>query len=80
MSTDLLRDSVPMPVLAPTDLTVSRLPAKPEHHRDVGALLPVTRGLRERIECPRVFTRRPIATAFLYLLELLDVLPHCGAS
>ncbi|MFI6417283.1 nucleotidyltransferase family protein [Streptomyces sp. NPDC050842] len=76
-------DSVHMPVLAPTDLMVSRLLALSEHHCDFGALLPVARGLRERIDWPRVREETggaPMATAFLYLLELLDVLPRREAA
>lgn len=72
-------DSVHMPVIAPTDLMVSRLLALSEHHCDFGALLPVARGLRERVDWPRVREETdgaPMATAFLYLLELLDVLPR----
>ena len=76
-------DSVHMPVLAPTDLMASRLLALSEHHCDFGALLPVARGLRERVEWPRVREETggaPMATAFLYLLELLDVLPRGGCG
>ncbi|WP_306328757.1 nucleotidyltransferase family protein [Streptomyces venezuelae] len=72
-------DSVHMPVLAPTDLMVSRLLALSEHHCDFGAVLPLARGLRERVDWARVredTEGAPMAAAFLYLLELLDVLPH----
>ncbi|MFF9850626.1 nucleotidyltransferase family protein [Streptomyces litmocidini] len=72
-------DSVHMPVLAPTDLMVCRLLALSEHHCDFGPLLPVARGLRERIDWGRVredTTGSPMAEAFLYLLELMDVLPR----
>ncbi|MFB7512305.1 nucleotidyltransferase family protein [Streptomyces sp. NPDC056144] len=71
-------DSVHMPVLAPTDLVVSRLLALSEHHCDFGPLLPVARGLRERVDWERVREETagvPMAEAFLYLLGLLDVLP-----
>ncbi|KOG07416.1 MULTISPECIES: nucleotidyltransferase family protein [Streptomyces] len=76
-------DSVHMPVLAPTDIMVSRLLALSEHHCDFGALLPVARGLRERVEWARVRQETadaPMAVAFLYLLELLDVLPRGDAA
>ncbi|MFF8375680.1 nucleotidyltransferase family protein [Streptomyces sp. NPDC015661] len=69
-------DSVHMPVIEPTDLMVGRLAALSEHHCDFGALLPVARGLRERIDWARVHEEsenRPMAAAFLYLLELLDI-------
>ncbi|MFI1812110.1 hypothetical protein ACH414_17480 [Streptomyces sp. NPDC020422] len=74
-------DSVHMPVIDPTDLMESRLAALSEHHCDFGALLPVARGLRERVDWARVREAtgdRPMAKAFLYLLELLDVIPAAG--
>ncbi|MET9375648.1 nucleotidyltransferase family protein [Streptomyces sp. NPDC002992] len=70
-------DSVHMPVLDPTDLLSSRLAALSEHHCDFGALLPVARGLRERVDWDRLRRENeesPMAAAFLYLLELLDVI------
>ncbi|MFE1906776.1 hypothetical protein ACFW96_24360 [Streptomyces gardneri] len=72
-----------MPVLAPSDLMICRLLALSEHHCDFGPLLPVARGLRERVDWARVREETdgaPMATAFLYLLGLLDVLPHDGAA
>ncbi|MFE7595661.1 nucleotidyltransferase family protein [Streptomyces sp. NPDC057494] len=72
-------DSVHMPVLAPTDLMACRLLALSEHHCDFSPLLPVARGLRERIDWARVrddTVGAPMAEAFLFLLELLDVLPR----
>lgn len=74
-------DSVHMPVIAPTDLMECRLAALSEHHCDFGALLPVARGLRERVDWAQVREAtcdRPMAMAFLYLLELLDVIPAAG--
>jgi hypothetical protein len=76
-------DSVHMPVLDPTDLLSSRLAALSEHHCDFGALLPVARGLRERVDWDRLRRENgesPMAAAFLYLLELLDVIdgPESG--
>ncbi|MEU7075545.1 nucleotidyltransferase family protein [Streptomyces narbonensis] len=76
-------DSVHMPVLAPSDLMTCRLLALSEHHCDFGTLLPMARGLRERIDWARVREETggaPMAMAFLYLLELLDVLPRGGPS
>ena len=76
-------DSVHMPVVDPTDLMVGRLAALSEHHCDFGALLPVARGLRERIAWQRVRAEtgeQPMAAAFLYLLELLDVIPPAGTQ
>jgi hypothetical protein len=72
-----------MPVVDPTDLMVGRLAALSEHHCDFGALLPVARGLRERIAWQRVRAEtgeQPMAAAFLYLLELLDVIPPAGTQ
>ncbi|MET9954070.1 nucleotidyltransferase family protein [Streptomyces sp. NPDC006339] len=74
-------DSVHMPVIDPTDLMIVRLAALSEHHCDFGALLPVARGLRERVDWARVRAEsrgQPMAAAFLYLLELLDVIPPAG--
>ncbi|MFJ8667662.1 nucleotidyltransferase family protein [Streptomyces sp. NPDC093600] len=76
-------DSVHMPVLAPTDLVSSRLAALSEHHCDFGALLPVARGLRERVDWDRVRREHgdaPMPDAFLYLLERLDVIPGREAT
>ncbi|MFF7178529.1 nucleotidyltransferase family protein [Streptomyces sp. NPDC008121] len=76
-------DSVHMPVLAPTDLISSRLAALSEHHCDFGALLPVARGLRERVNWDRVRREHgddPMPDAFLYLLERLDVIPRREAT
>lgn len=71
-------DSVHMPVLAPSDLMESRLTALSEHHCDFGALLPVARALRERVDWDRMrrdHAASPMPDAFLYLLERLDVIP-----
>ncbi|MER7521096.1 nucleotidyltransferase family protein [Streptomyces sp. NPDC126499] len=76
-------DSVHMPVIEPTDLMTVRLAALSEHHCDFGALLPVARGLRERVDWARVRAETqglPMAEAFLYLLELLDVIPRADAT
>ncbi|MFH9740524.1 nucleotidyltransferase family protein [Streptomyces roseolus] len=77
-------DSVHMPVIHPTDLMIGRLAAFSEHHCDFGRLLPVARGLRERVDWDRVREEtedRPMAAAFLYLLERLDVIePRPGGG
>ncbi|WP_338498639.1 nucleotidyltransferase family protein [Streptomyces sp. SJL17-4] len=70
-------DSVHMPVIDPTDLMIGRLGALSEHHCDYGKLLPLARGLRERVDWDRVRVETgdlPMAAAFLYLLGLLDVI------
>ncbi|MEV5969598.1 nucleotidyltransferase family protein [Streptomyces sp. NPDC051921] len=82
-ATTLPVDSVHMPVLAPTDLMVGRLAALSEHHCDFGALLPLARGLRERVDWDQVrreTSEKPMAAAFLYLLQLLDVIPTDRAA
>ncbi|BFV60217.1 nucleotidyltransferase family protein [Kitasatospora sp. CMC57] len=74
-------DSVWMPVLSATDLIGSQLRALSEHHCDYGALLPIARTLRERVDWAEVRRQadgRPMAVAFLYLLELLDVIRPTG--
>ncbi|MFJ4468100.1 hypothetical protein ACIP2X_11580 [Streptomyces sp. NPDC089424] len=70
-------DSVRMPVLAPTDLLASLLAAFSEHHCDFGAVLPIARALREKVEWERIredIGDEPMADAFLFLLERLNVI------
>ncbi len=69
-------DSVRMPVLTPTDLVGSLIGAFSEHHCDFGAVLPIARTLRERVDWERL--RRdhrdaPMPAAFFFLLERLGV-------
>jgi len=71
-------DSVHMPVLSPTDLIRSLMAAFSEHHCDFGAVLPIARTLREKIdwdEVRRTCAGAPMPDAFLYFLERLDVIP-----
>jgi hypothetical protein len=68
--------SVHMPVLAATDILVSKLMALDEHYCDFSRLLPVARALREQVDWATV--RREIegnhfAVVFLDLLVRLDV-------
>ncbi|MEE1754730.1 hypothetical protein [Streptomyces sp. SP18CS02] len=70
-------DSVQMPVLAPTDLMGSLLAAFSEHHCDFGAVLPIARTLREKIDWDLLRRENegvPMPEAFLYLLERLNVI------
>ncbi|MEV6963282.1 hypothetical protein AB0M97_29825 [Streptomyces sp. NPDC051207] len=70
-------DSVRMPVLAPTDLVGSLVAAFSEHHCDFGAVLPVARTLREKVDWERVrgdCGDAPMSAAFLFLLERLNVI------
>jgi hypothetical protein len=74
---ELSVDSVRMPVLAPTDLLWSLVAAFSEHHCDFGAVLPIARALREKVDWDRV--RRacgdePMPAAFFFLLERLHVI------
>jgi hypothetical protein len=64
-------------VLAPTDLLWSLIAAFSEHHCDFGAVLPIARALREKVDWERV--RRgcgdePMPAAFFFLLERLNVI------
>ncbi|MFJ3804593.1 hypothetical protein ACIPSJ_51060 [Streptomyces sp. NPDC090088] len=70
-------DSVHMPVLSATDLLVNLSTAFSEHHCDFGAVLPVARSLREKVdwqEVRRSCGDEPMPAAFLYLLERLHVI------
>lgn len=70
-------ESVRMPVLAPTDLLTGLIAAFSEHHCDFGAVLPIARALREKVDWEQV--RRdcgdaPMPAAFFFLLERLNVI------
>jgi hypothetical protein len=64
--------SVQMPVLAATDIVVTKLMALDEHYCDFSRLLPVARALREQVDW--VSVRRDVAENdfALVFLELLD--------
>jgi hypothetical protein len=69
--------SVEMPVLAATDVVVTKLLALDEHYCDFGRVLPTARALREQVDWDRV--RRDVehndfAVVFLQLLERLSIL------
>ncbi|MEV0638313.1 hypothetical protein AB0I77_25890 [Streptomyces sp. NPDC050619] len=75
---ELSVDSVFMPVLAPTDLVHGLLAAFSEHHCDFGAVLPIARTLRERVDWDalrRACGDAPMPDAFFYFLERLEVIP-----
>lgn len=75
---ELSVNSVRMPVIGATDLIGSLLAAFSEHHCDFGAVLPIARLLREKVDWTRLraqFGAQPMPDAFLYLLERLDVIP-----
>ncbi|MGW0331466.1 nucleotidyltransferase family protein [Streptomyces sp. NPDC003011] len=74
---ELSVDSVFMPVLAPTDLVHSLLAAFSEHHCDFGAVLPIARTLREKVDWDAVREAcgdAPMPDAFFYFLERLGVI------
>ncbi|MBN1091478.1 nucleotidyltransferase family protein [Blastococcus sp. TML/M2B] len=70
--------SVQMPVLAATDIVVTKLMALDEHYCDFGRMLPVARALREQVDWPlvaREVAGNDFAVVFLELLRRLDVVP-----
>ena len=75
---ELSVNSVRMPVIGATDLIGALLAAFSEHHCDFGAVLPIARLLREKVDWPDLRARfggQPMPDAFLYLLERLSVIP-----
>lgn len=71
-------DSVKMPVLAATDLMVSKLLALSEHYCDLAAMLPDMRALREQVdwaEVRRDTAESPFAAACIMVAEQLGVVP-----
>ena len=68
--------SLHMPVLAATDIVVTKLMALDEHYCDFGRLLPVARALREQVDWATVRTEiedNHFAVVFLDLLVRLGV-------
>jgi hypothetical protein len=69
--------SVQMPVLAATDILVTKLLALDEHFCDFARMLPVARALREQVDWDRVradVAGNDFAVVFLVLLERLAIL------
>ncbi|MFK4071512.1 nucleotidyltransferase family protein [Streptomyces sp. NPDC029674] len=76
-------DSVHMPVLSPTDLVRALLAAFSEHHCDFGAVLPIARQLREKVDWEALreeYGNVPMPAAFLFLLERLEVIAPRGGD
>jgi hypothetical protein len=74
--------SVQMPVLAATDIVVTKLMALDEHYCDFSRELPVARALREQVdwaEVTRAVASNDFAVVFLELLDRLDVVPRVSA-
>jgi hypothetical protein len=68
--------SVQMPVLAATDILITKLMALDEHYCDFGRMLPVARALREQVDWPlveREVAGNDFAVVFLQLLGRLGV-------
>lgn len=70
--------SVHMPVLAATDIVVTKLMALDEHYCDFTKMLPVARALREQVDWDQVawaVDSNDFAVVFLQLLGRLGVVP-----
>jgi hypothetical protein len=68
--------SVQMPVLAATDLVVTKLLTYRDHYADFGSSLPMVRALREQVDWAEVRRRTghsPFAEAFLLLADRLGL-------
>ena len=75
--------SIPIPVLAATDVLVTKMNALTEHECDYSKLLPASRALREQVDWERLRSEtsgNDFAVAFLVLLDRLGVLPSPAAS
>jgi hypothetical protein len=75
--------SVHMPVLAATDIVVTKLMALDEHYCDFARMLPVVRALREQVDwetVQREVVGNDFAVVFLDLLDRLGVVPRVGAA
>ncbi len=76
-------DSVHMPVLAATDLVLTKLLALSENSCDLGAVLPTARALREQVDWDEVREQTadsPYAAAFFFLAERLGILEPATAA
>ena len=70
--------AVPMRVMRPEDILVTKLCAMTEHTIDYGACLEIARSLREQIVWDDVRRRTdssPFAKAFFTLVEALEIVP-----
>lgn len=75
--------SVQMPVLAATDLVVTKLLTYRDHYCDFATLLPMVRALREQVDWPAVrerTARSPYAEAFVFLADRLGLTDRGGAA
>jgi hypothetical protein len=72
-------ESVTMPVLDGTDLTVLKLLSLSEHYCDFGIVLPLVRAVREQVDWDRVVKETdgsPFAEAALLLCARLGLVPE----
>jgi hypothetical protein len=70
--------SVHMPVLAASDIVVSKLMALDEHYCDYARLLPAARAMREQVDwaaVAREVAANDFAVVFLVLLDRLGIVP-----
>jgi hypothetical protein len=75
--------SIPMPVLAATDVLASKMNALTEQECDYSKLLPVSRALREQVHWDRLrrdTSGNDFAVAFLFLLDRLGITPSRTGS
>ena len=74
-------ESMPMPVLAPTDVLTSKLLALNEGHLDFEGLLAIVRGVREQVDWPELRRRtdsQALARSFLYMADELGLTPDAA--
>lgn len=78
---ELTVDSVRMPVMAATDLVVSKLLSMTEHYCDLSPVLAILRSVREQLDLDRVDRTaedNPFARAAVGLARDLSILPPRG--
>ena len=76
-ATELEVLSVRMPVLAATDVLMSKLKALDEHDCDLSKVVPAARALREQVDWEHLRDERgddPFAAAALFLLDRLGII------
>jgi hypothetical protein len=74
--------AIHMPVLAATDIVVSKLHSLSEHHCDLEPVVATIRSLREQLDLDVITTScagQPFAEAALFLARRLGVLPEADA-
>lgn len=77
-ATEMTVDSVQMPVMAATDLVISKLLAMTEHYCNLSPILAIFRSLREQLDMVRVeeaAATSPFARAAVSLARDLAILP-----